>query len=537
MPAAELPVLVLSGGMNTLIPSQAAAAPERSVARRTLQQFQQEVLPEFLRHCGWFSTLVCPLPRVKVEQAMHWQLQDSAVLLSFIAVDCGNGMQQRYFLPLLPVWEEEPSGALRTSEWTLAKIREHARVGVLVDAFADPAFCKALADCFQRQAELVIDGATLHFRQTGKLEPAPPEALEHVQLLRADLRTTHVIFGERLLLRVFRRAEPGVNPAVEMTEFLTNHDYRNVAPLLGVAQWLQASTLEEPITLMAWFEHVGHQGDAWSYTLNHLERYLNALPNDDQPEVELPHSLFNAQMRTLGRRVAQLHAVLSADSALPAFAPEPVTEAYVHQWREELRGRLTATCDVLQATLASLRPTARALASEVLARRDELVARIDQLRASPAWCVRTRYHGNLQLGEVLLKADDFLITGFEGGAGYAPADCRSKHCILRDVASLLRSFDLARMAALERAVKARPELRTRADAALVAWREQAAAALMEGYDSTTIDPLLQPELRTERDRLLRVFMLERTLHEVKEDLEGERRHSEASLAALLELCS
>ncbi|HEX6243175.1 MAG TPA: hypothetical protein VFZ61_19815, partial [Polyangiales bacterium] len=350
---------------------------------------------------------------------------------------------------------------------------------------------------FDQQAQLNMEGGTLRFIQT----PAYAQAhgpLEPVQLLRADLRTTHIIFGERLLLRVFRRAEPCINPAVEMTEFLSGRGYRNVASLLGYAQWTEGSA--EPVTLLGLFEHVGHQGDAWTYALNHLERYLNALSTDGHEDLPAPHSLFNSQMRTLGRRVARMHAVLAEQAAPPAFLPEPATDADVAGWREELRQRAEHARAALQDSLMRLRPETRQLAQLWLAQGAMLESRLEQLRPSAAWLVRTRYHGNLQLNEVLLRADDFLITGFEGGAGYSPADCRSKHSVLRDVASLLRSFDLVRVAALERASQARPQSRERFEAVLLAWRDEAASALLRGYDEESIDELLQPGLRAERAR-------------------------------------
>ena len=150
--------------------------------------------------------------------------------------------------------------------------------------------------------------------------------------------------------------------AIEMTEFLAQRGYRNVAPLLGVAQWLEPQA--EPVTLLALFAHVGHQGDAWSYALNHLERFLNSLPPEGEPVPHAPHSLFNEQMRTLGHRVARMHTILAADDTVPAFAPEPVGAADLDQWRRELLQRAAAACDRLQMVLLQLPAATQALARE-----------------------------------------------------------------------------------------------------------------------------------------------------------------------------
>ena len=55
MPATELPVLVLTEGLTTLLPESARRGAAASTVRRTLQQLEQEVLPEFLRPRGWFT--------------------------------------------------------------------------------------------------------------------------------------------------------------------------------------------------------------------------------------------------------------------------------------------------------------------------------------------------------------------------------------------------------------------------------------------------------------------------------------------------
>ena len=115
-----------------------------------------------------------------------------------------------------------------------------------------------------------------------------------------------------------------------------------------------------------------------------------------------------------------------------------------------------------------LRDAAAALAGVAAtagARRRERVARSTRasVRLAFASCaadrvagLKMRHHGNLHLGKVLLVADDFLITGFEGDASLPIDERRRKDSPLRDVATVLRSFDYARAAALDRAHRRPP---------------------------------------------------------------------------------
>ncbi|MET0499143.1 MAG: maltose alpha-D-glucosyltransferase, partial [Steroidobacteraceae bacterium] len=232
LPATELPVLVLPNGLITLLENN-VQGPDRNVGRRALQQLESEVLPEYLRPRSWFDNDKSHLSSIKLGPRLMWTTGQGSFLLSLIDVKIGETVNQ-YMLPLALAWEDSPvGGALRTAEWTLAKIREHARVGTLVDAFADPGFCIAIARGVDSNARLPFEGGELQFHSTEALTVPLAPRLEHVPQLTPDNHNTMVLIGESIALRVYRHVEPGVNPDVEMARFLTRHGFNNVAGLLG----------------------------------------------------------------------------------------------------------------------------------------------------------------------------------------------------------------------------------------------------------------------------------------------------------------
>src|SRR5690606_41584642 len=117
----------------------------------------------------------------------------------------------------------------------------------------------------------------------------------------------------------------------------------------------------------------------------------------------------------------------------------------------------------------------------LLSLRTHLFDRIVELTRMPAEALKTRYHGNLHLGKVLLAADDFLIFGFEGDTWLALEARRRKDSPLRDLASLLNSLDYARFAALEHAIVTRTEQGERFEQALGEQLAPASEALIAGY--------------------------------------------------------
>ena len=139
LPATELPVLVLSQELATFLPDQrrrAGSEQRRAPHAAATRAGSAPGVPASAR-------LVRAVTRrgstaTQLGPASLWRNEHRTFLLSFVDADVG-GTRQRYFLPLTLAWEDgHDTGALRTAEWTLAKVREHARVGVLIDAFADP---------------------------------------------------------------------------------------------------------------------------------------------------------------------------------------------------------------------------------------------------------------------------------------------------------------------------------------------------------------------------------------------------------------
>ena len=95
--------------------------------------------------------------------------------------------------------------------------------------------------------------------------------------------------------------------------------------------------------------------------------------------------------------------------------------------------------------------------------------------------VKTRYHGDLHLGQVLLTGQDFLIVDFEGEPARPLSERRAKHSPLRDVAGMVRSLDYAAALALENNREQPAEKRIGVEKAVRAWQAEATAAFLSGY--------------------------------------------------------
>lgn len=417
---------------------------------------------------------------------------------------------------------------LRTVEWTLAKIRERAQTGVLVDAFADPAFDVALAHAVAQGVRSPLGDGELRFVPT---EVFPRDlSFEPVQFPGHEQSNTSVILGGAVFLKGYRQARTGVNPDVEISSHLTRRGFKNSPALYGAVEFHRAG---EPTTLAALFAFIRNQGDAWTYTLNHLDRFEALLLSGSAEQA--PHALFMNQMKTLGRRVGELHAVLAQPSDDPAFVPEPTTAADLSTWRSTIVAEAEESLRLLASRLSSLHEAVQASAARLLDRQAALLAHIDRLLPAALDAVKTRHHADLHLGQVLLTADDFLITDFEGEPARSIEERRRKGSVLRDVAGVLRSFDYARAVALDRVLSARPDLLDRVAPAFEAWYHEAGETFLQGYFKGAGDAACIPQQRNVATRLITLFQIEKAFYELRYELGNRPAWAGIPISGLLSL--
>jgi maltose alpha-D-glucosyltransferase/alpha-amylase len=171
----------------------------------------------------------------------------------------------------------------------------------------------------------------------------------------------------------------------------------------------------------------------------------------------------------------------------------------------------------------------------LLAHAEALLARIRELCGGSVAGLKMRHHGNLHLGKVLLVADDLLITGFEGNASQTIDERRSKDSPLRDVATVLRSFDYARATALERVGMGRPDLREPLVPALDEWLRQASEFFLQGYRRAVVESQCVPADDATFSALITLFQIDCALRELQRERERRPAWIEVPIRALLAL--
>jgi trehalose synthase-fused probable maltokinase len=363
---------------------------------------------------------------------------------------------------------------------------------VLSDAMFSSAFRSNLLGMIYSNSSVSSGDNCVSGKAGSGLNGIPFEGLTDSRVLGVEQSNTSILYGGgRLFLKVFRRLEAGINPDAEMSRFLCERQH--FAHIPAYCGELEVRIGQETYPMGLMLEGVENNGDAWSWALKILDNYYRG--EDSGKALE--------RIAQLGEYTAAMHLALASDEEDDAFKPEPLSRSDF----EQLAASVTARLDALIPMLRN-RQSEDALAGEVLSREAALRRDIAQLRSLAAGPAKIRHHhGDYHLGQVLDLGGDWMIIDFEGEPTRSLAERRQKRSPLRDVAGMLRSFHYAAHSACP---AGQADARKRAEE----WSEAASSAFLAGYMARAEGGVFLPAAASDRDALLRAFVLEKALYEV-----------------------
>jgi maltose alpha-D-glucosyltransferase/alpha-amylase len=481
---------------------------------RELQTLERDVLPQFLANQRWFGGKGAKIR--KAGAAVLGSLDSGEPnKLVIVTVDSGDG-SQRYFLPMTILWGEQnlTFGAPKLS-YTLARVRYGPVLGALIDGSHDERFISDLISAIRNGGELSVPDGKVAFSATDAFRAL--DLSGETRGVGVEQSNVSVIVGDAAMLKVYKRLNTGEQPEIEVARFLTEEaGYRNTPAYLGSAEYVPDD--DEPVALAAVFSFVRNQGDAWGVVLDALERDLDEyalLPHDEAGQLTAPEPGFNYPLDLagqLGRRTGELHAAFAVPTSKTAFKAEPIRARDIRGWVSDVVSegkRAFATLD----RLVGLPEELRADVAMLMAARKPLLDRIAAMRGIEPSGRMTRIHGDFHLGQVLVAQDDVVIIDFEGEPQRSLAERRGKSSGLRDVAGMLRSFDYAAWAAVDRLRTRGGTIEPRVARRAFAWRDWAEAEFLAAYWPAVEEAEIMPH-GDERARLLELFLIQKAFYEL-----------------------
>ena len=361
---------------------------------------------------------------------------------------------------------EVRSSAGATSEYYVPLISND--LGEIADAVHAPAYHDWIASNGRNPTIVEMDHGHLLWEIT-KIEGRESLAIHGpARVLGVEQSNTSVRFGDEAIVKILRRLQPGVNPEIELTQFLTERtSFKNSPALLGTLTYAPANGDEVALAVAQAF--VPSISDGWTAVLASLADFRAAGSDERTVIAAESHDL----TRQLGRRTAELHLALASDPSSAALAPESISDPDVNLWRMGFAARLDRVSASLERYIATDSQTEdlRRVFLESKSGLVEGIAGFECLRN----VAKTRVHGDYHLGQTLLTHDrDWFVLDFEGEPLRPLNDRRAKTSPLKDVAGMLRSFSYARGAA-ERAGDPSNDV-----AGLINWERGERSAFLDG---------------------------------------------------------
>ncbi|WP_300010689.1 phosphotransferase [Pseudonocardia sp.] len=452
----------------------------------TLAEELPTLLPEWLARQRWFAAKGRPVRSTAV--ASDTPLIDGPDLrlnLLLVAVTFDDdGSVQHYQLPL----------ARRDQ---LSADLAGARIGRIGDADAYDGLVDTEVTAWLLEA--IRAGRT-----TGEVRfvPEPGASMADPgpgRPIGVEQSNTSVSWGDRSILKVFRRVLPGVSADLEMHRALRTVGSHQVAALQGAIE----GTLDgEPVTLGMLSDFAANSGDGWALALSSVQ---NLFTSDAPSPAEAPGD-FAAEASRLGETLAVVHAELRR--ALGEQERDPAELAAV--WHERLAA--------IVGEIPSLGEHA-----------DPIRAVYDAVAALGTPIPTQRVHGDLHLGQTLRTPRGWLVIDFEGEPAAPLAERVRPDPAMRDVAGMLFSFDYAASHHLLQSgplTGSHPD-RNRADE----WAARNRTAFCAGYAQRGgSDP-------REHGALLRAYELDKAVYQVLYETRSRPTWVSIPLATIVRLTS
>ncbi len=342
-------------------------------------------LPAFLRKQRWFAGKARELTGARVVE-VSGEFAGST-RLTLVEVRYRDGPPDLYSVPIGTAEGAEAARIAREAPARVISPGDGTRV--VFDALSEPAACLTILDAIGTGATFPAQFGSIHGVPTRTFDQARGPVDRPLPVIRgsAEQSNSAVLFGDRLIMKIFRRLEPGTNPDLEIGRALAEKTAFDRLPRPAGSLEYAPNDGGEPIVLAILQELVKNEGTGWDHALHELKGYYEEI--DRRPGIEPPAApegrsaldLAGAEppaevkklaggylqaAGVLGRRTAEMHRALASLEDDPAFAPEPISADDLARLSADIREQVERALLALREHVERLPERLREPATAVL---------------------------------------------------------------------------------------------------------------------------------------------------------------------------
>ncbi|MBF0556796.1 MAG: maltose alpha-D-glucosyltransferase, partial [Nitrospirae bacterium] len=437
---------------------------------------EKEILPPYLSTCRWFAGKARKLYELEIFEDIIFNGIASIAHILMIRVAYPDGLPEIYMLPISFTSAADSKKILDDYPFAvIANIKTKHNEGIIYDATYDDSFRKALLFFILRRKSVKGLNGVLSATNEKKIKynSQSYDNIESSHVLDADHSNSSLLYEKKLILKLFRKLEEGINPDIEMVRFISEKSAgladENIPFFMGCIQYKRPIP-SEPIFICNLQHYVQNEGDAWSYTMGNITRYFENILSSGSNTSELTtvnKSLLDVRHETipeilaefigiryiemagqLGITTGELHLTLASHNKNPDFTPMPFGTLYQRSLYQSMHSMAKRNFELLKNNLKQLPDTIKEEALNILNHEKEILRVFKSIVAMKITSTRIRIHGDYHLGQVLCRGNEFVIVDFEGEPLRSLSERRLKRSPLIDVAGMIRSFHYAPYSAL-----------------------------------------------------------------------------------------
>jgi maltose alpha-D-glucosyltransferase/alpha-amylase len=465
-----------------------------------ITMLEKKIIPPYLMRCRWFGGKGRKIERVRITscQRPFQGYENTAICLAEVRYQTGVPETYQLFLTTTPPNENTDPSAI------IALMQSENEEYFLTDPLYREDFRQMLCSYMTHLRKFPESNQGISFEPVKNLSNATEEFTLHPSVLSdADQSNTSIIYGNDLIMKIFRKTYAGENPDVEISQYLAGKGFIHTPAYLGQAK-IYHHKESYPSAMMQ--QYISESTDAFPFFHEHAMRYVNL----DTDLMEATGDYLHFLTERLGERTAQMHLCLASSRGMKDFDAEPFTPYYRRSLYAGARNMLRYSMDMLedhQKAFSGLRshPAAHVLQSEELI--ISLMQRIVDTRQD---IIRCRIHGDYHLGQILVTGKDIMIIDFEGEPAVAFGQRRMKKSPLKDIAGMIRSFHYA----VRSKEPYNPHEQIRADA----WVRRHTETFVNAYMMHVHGHGILPDNEKEMQVMMEFFLLEKSLYELQYEL-------------------
>lgn len=506
------------------------------------EKLENEVLPAYLMRSDWFLGKEKKILGTSILEKLEMPFNGKGAYLLILEVNYESGLPDFYQMGLSFCFSMENSKLLEQyPQGLIAHAQVGDQTGFIFDGFLDSEMQEFLFRQVGGNKKMKVKNGHIQFYSEKKLNKylKKTEEIKSRMLIAGHHNNTSILFNNDYYLKLYRKLDKAISPDMEITRFLSERKgFEHTPRLVGGFDLVLPDGGSMLLGMLQ--KAVDYQSETWAYLLDDLKRYyeniqfsatpagqpkkgtiidpiaFDAIPDKDL--VDMLNPITAEMVKLLGERVGEMHLALAGDEIDPEFSPEAFSLHYQRSLFSSFQSLVRKAFQSLNRNLKKLPEHYEADVNRIAPLRQEILNTLKQVYEKPMDIAKIRTHGDLHLGQALFTGRDFVFVDFEGDPNQRYSERRLKRSPLRDVASLIRSFHYVAYEGLLNNNHIRKEERSAMRPWAEKWFQFMSQTFLKSYLAKVKGSIFVPEKKEELEKILDIFLLERTIIELEQEL-------------------